>query len=213
MSVCGGPGSLEMNVRGRAGRTIASTQEVTEVSATARRVRVPETLPRERVVLGELHLLRGRLDGVLDQIGVVLRQPEVDDEAWPRVEEATRLACRALVAALGAVPPLPAVTPTPGVLRVGELRVDPASGRQWYGEAEFELTPLHHRLLAVMAAEPCQVFGRDELASEVWRRPGRAEAVKVSVSRLRRALVAAGAPGGRFLVSVHGVGWSLTRPS
>lgn len=103
------------------------------MSPRLERVRVPETFPRERVVLGELHLLRSRLDGVLDEIGVVLRQPEVDEEAWPRVEEATRLARRALVAALGAVPPLPAVAPTPGVLRVGELRVDPAAGRQWYG--------------------------------------------------------------------------------
>ena len=181
------------------------------MSATAGRVRVPETFPRERVVLGELHLLRNRLDGVLDEIGVVLRQPEVDEEAWPRVEEATRLARRALVAAVGAVPPLPTLTPPSGVLRVGELRVDPAVGRQWYGDAGFELTPLQQRLLAVMATEPCRVFGRDELAAEVWRRPGRAEAVKVSVSRLRRALVAAGAPADRFLISVHGVGWSLTR--
>jgi DNA-binding response OmpR family regulator len=188
-------------------------REVIEVSARAGRVRVPETFPRERVVLGELHLLRSRLDGVLDEIGAVLRQPNVDEESWPRVEEAARLARRALVAAVGAVPPLRAVTPTPSVLRVGELRVDPASGRQWYGDAEVELTPLHHRLLAVMAAEPCRVFGRDELAAEVWRLPGRAEAVKVSVSRLRRALVAAGAPVDRFLVSVHGVGWSLSRPS
>jgi DNA-binding response OmpR family regulator len=180
---------------------------------SARRVRVPVTFPRGRLVLGELHLLRSRLDGVLDQIGVVLRQSEVDDEGWPRVEEAARLARRALVAAVGAVPPLPAANPAPGLLRVGELRVDPAAGRQWYGEAEFELTPLHHRLLAVMAAEPSRVFGRDELAAEVWRQPGRAEAVKVSVSRLRRALVAAGAPGDRFLVSVHGVGWAFTRPT
>jgi DNA-binding response OmpR family regulator len=202
-----------MNVRGRAGRTIASTREVTEMSATARRVRVPETFPRERVVLGELHLLRSRLDGVLEEIGAVLRQPKVDEEAWPRVEEAARLARRAIVAAVGAVPPLPAVAPVPGLLRVGELRVDPATGRQWYGEAEFELTPLHHRLLAVMAAEPSRVFGKDELAAVVWRRAGRENAVKVSVSRLRQALVAAGAPADRFLVSVHGVGWSLTRPS
>jgi hypothetical protein len=56
---------------------------------------VPETFPRERVVLGELHLLRSRLDDVLDQIGAVLRQPEVDEEAWPRVEKAARLARRA----------------------------------------------------------------------------------------------------------------------
>src|SRR5437764_3396161 len=113
-----------MDGRGRAGRTIASTREVIEVSARVGRVRVPETFPRERVVLGELHLLRARLDGVLDQIGVVLRQPEVDEEAWPRVEEAARLARRALVAAVDAVPPLSPVTPTPGLLRVGELRVD-----------------------------------------------------------------------------------------
>jgi DNA-binding response OmpR family regulator len=176
-------------------------------------VRVPDTYPRERVVLGELHLLRNRVDGVLDQIGMVLRQADVDEQAWPRVEEATRLARRALVAAVGAVPPLPTVTPAPGLLRVGELRVDPAAGRQWYGEVEVELTPLHHRLLAVLTAEPYRVFAREELAAEVWRRPGRANAVKVSVSRLRRALIAAGAPPERFLLSVHGVGWALTRPT
>jgi hypothetical protein len=77
------------------------------VSATAGRVRVPETFPRERVVLGELHLLRNRLDGVLDEIGNVLRQPDVDEDGWPRVEEAARLARRALVAAVGAVPHCP----------------------------------------------------------------------------------------------------------
>jgi DNA-binding response OmpR family regulator len=77
--------------------------------------------------------------------------------------------------------------------------------------AVFALTPLHHGLVAVWAAEPQRVFSRDELAAEVWRRPKRPEAVKVSVSRLRRALVAAGAPADRLLVSVHGVGWALTR--
>jgi hypothetical protein len=102
---------------GRARCTFRVDVEVTEVSATMRRVRVPETFPRERVVLGELHLLRSRLDGVRDQIGVVLRQPEMDEEAWPRVEEATRLARRALVAAVGAVPSRPAASPAPGLLQ------------------------------------------------------------------------------------------------
>jgi hypothetical protein len=46
-------------------------------------VRVPESFPRERVVLGELHLLRCRLDGVLDQISVLPRQRELDEEGWP----------------------------------------------------------------------------------------------------------------------------------
>jgi hypothetical protein len=65
-----------MDGRSRAGRTIASMREVIEVSARVGRVRVPETFPRERVVLGELHLVRNRLEGVLDEIALVLRQAE-----------------------------------------------------------------------------------------------------------------------------------------
>jgi DNA-binding response OmpR family regulator len=90
--------------------------------------------------------------------------------------------------------------------------VDPVSRRQWWGEVEFELTPLHHRLLVVLATDPYRVFAKDELLAQVWRRgEERRGAVNTSVSRLRRALVAAGAPAGRFLLSVHGVGWALTR--
>jgi len=81
------------------------------VSPRLERVRVPETYPRERVVLGELHLLRGRLDEVLDEIADVIERVEVADEAWPRVEEAARLARRALAAAVETVPLLPAIAP------------------------------------------------------------------------------------------------------
>src|SRR5579884_4221832 len=181
------------------------------VNARAGRVRVPETFPRERLVLGELHLLRGRLDGVLDEVGVVLRQPEVDEDGWPRVEEAARLARRALVAAVGAVPSLPIARPAAGLLGVGELRVDP-----WGGTAVVRGGGVRADAAAPPAvggdgrgAAPGVREGRARCAGVAAAR--RAEAVKVSVSRLRRALVAAGAPGGRFLVSVHGVGWSLTR--
>lgn len=184
------------------------------MSPRLERVRVPDTYPRERVVLGELHLLRGRLDELLGEVAGVIARSDHAAEGWLAVEEAARLARRALVAAASAVPALPAGRPPASELRVGELRVDPATRRQWYGEAEFELTPLHHRLLAVMAAEPFRVFGKDELLVEVWGRgAGGANAVKMSVSRVRRALVRAGAPSGRFMVSLHGVGWALTRPA
>jgi two-component system response regulator MprA len=176
---------------------------------------VPETFPRERLVLGELHLLRGRLDETLGKVAQVIELGERPDDSWLRVEEAARLARRALTAAVGAVPPVQPVGPQEGELRVGELRVDMLAGRQWYGEVEFELTPLHHRLLAVMAADPLRVFAKDELRAAVWRHPstGRSNAVNTSVSRVRRALVRAGAPRGRFMVSLHGVGWALTRPT
>lgn len=102
----------------------------------------------------------------------------------------------------------------PGELRVGELRVDPVSRRQWYGEAEFELTLLNHRLLAVMAIEPYRVFGKDELAAAVWGGRGvdRSNTVKMAVVRVRRALLLAGAARGEWMLSVYGVGWALARP-
>ena len=92
--------------------------------------------------------------------------------------------------------------------------MDATTRRQWWGEVEFELTPLHHRLLAVMATDPHRVFGKSELAGEVWGRNGKghANAVKMSISRVRQALVRAGAPQGQFMISLHGVGWALTRP-
>jgi DNA-binding response OmpR family regulator len=177
------------------------------------RVRQPVTFSRERAATGELHLLRARVEALLTDLGALIAEGEQED-AWLRVEEAARLARRALAAAVAAVPPLPALTASAGELVVGRLRVDTVARRQWYGEREFELTPLHHQLLAVLAADPFRVFAKDELARAVWRRGEAAgtNAVNTSVSRLRRALVAAGPPRGRFLLSVHGIGWALTRP-
>ncbi len=65
-----------------------------------------------------------------------------------------------------------------------------------------------------LAAEPSRVFGKDELFRAVWRCDATAGscAVKLAVSKLRRALVAAGAPRERFLVSLYGVGWALVQP-
>jgi len=189
-----------------------TTKEVVEVSARLERVRVPDTYPREKSLLGELHLIRGRLEGMLAEVAEEI-QTGGHEERWERVEQAARLARRAIVAATAAMPPIPAYAAPATELRVDELRVDTVTRRQWYGEAEFELTPLHHALLAVMAVEPTRVFGRDELERAVWRRSfGREScAVKIAVSKLRRALVGAGAPPERFLVSLYGIGWALVQ--
>lgn len=171
----------------------------------------PESFPSERVVVGELHLIRARTDALLARLAVVATADAAGE--WARVEEATRIARRALAAATTAAPPVAAMAPTQGELIVDELRVDPTARRQWWREAEFELTPLHHRLLAVMAADPFRLFAKDELLRLVWRRaPEETNAVNTSVSRVRRALEKVGAPPGRFMLSLHGVGWALIRP-
>jgi DNA-binding response OmpR family regulator len=174
---------------------------------------VPSSFPVERVVVGELHLLRGRLDETLVALAGLVGRGEPGGR-WSRSEEAARLARRALAAALQAAPPLESREAAAGELRVGGLRIDQVAGRQWYSEVEFELSPLHQRLLVALASDPYRVFSKDELLVEVWRRAPNAgtNAVNTSVSRLRRALVRAGAPRGQFMLSLHGVGWALTRP-
>jgi DNA-binding response OmpR family regulator len=64
-----------------------------------------------------------------------------------------------------------------------------------------------------MANDPYRVFAKDELLREVWRRPAgeRTNSVNTIVGRIRRALVQAGAPADTFMLSLHGVGWALTR--
>lgn len=51
------------------------------------RVCRPQSFPRERVVVGELHLVRTRLDAVLEELSQ-LACANLDDEGWLRVEEA-----------------------------------------------------------------------------------------------------------------------------
>lgn len=171
------------------------------------RVRVPSTYPLERMVEGELLLLRRRLDLVLEEVGRFAVAS--GDEGWLRVEEASRIARRALVASLMALPSQQVVA-RPRELIVDRLRINTGSGRQWYGERELALAPLEHGLLAVMAADPMRVFGKDDLARLVWRDPAAAlNGVRLAVGRVRAALVAAGAPRDRYLVSCYGVGWSL----
>jgi DNA-binding response OmpR family regulator len=169
-------------------------------------------VPGERILAGELYLLRGRLDDALAEIGRLVVGER--GQAWEDVEEAARVARRALSAAVSALPPLPPVIPAAGELRAGLLRIDPRDRRQWYDTTEIELTPLQHRLLAVLASDPTRVFDKDELQRGVWGTsdPRRTNAVNTAVSRLRRGLVRAGAPPGTFLISLHGVGWTLTRP-
>lgn len=91
-------------------------------------------LPQACVVVGELHLVRRRLDEAL--AGVSQLQPvpagSVTLEQWSRVEQAARIASRALRSAIPAATTIDEKTET-GVLCVGQRRVDPQLGRQWFG--------------------------------------------------------------------------------
>jgi two-component system, OmpR family, KDP operon response regulator KdpE len=74
--------------------------------------------------------------------------------------------------------------------RNGELTIDLQRNRVLLGGQEVVLTPVEHRLLAVLARQAGRVLPQDELLSEVWG-PGYAgdsELLHTAVRRLRRKL-------------------------
>jgi DNA-binding response OmpR family regulator len=166
-------------------------------------------------VIGELHLVRRRLDEALAGLGE-LQASQLGGtllDEWRVVEEAARIASRALRAAIAAAP-APRDDAHLAQISVGRLRVDSRLGRQWFGDLEFELTPLQHRLLAYMGQSPTRVISKEELRQQVWGDQSLTQtaAINVAVGKLRRQIISAGGRPEDWLLNVYGVGWSLVGP-
>jgi two-component system OmpR family response regulator len=59
--------------------------------------------------------------------------------------------------------------PRPPELRVGDLRLDPASRRAWRGDDEVELSPKEFAVLETLMRRPGDVLSRFELLEHAWR--------------------------------------------
>ncbi|HST55663.1 MAG TPA: response regulator transcription factor [Solirubrobacteraceae bacterium] len=97
---------------------------------------------------------------------------------------------------------------TAQVLRVGALEVDTSAHAASVDGHQVELRRLEYELLVALASEPRRVFDKWELLHMVWgyRAPGSTRTVDTHASRVRRKLEA---HGGRWVVNVWGVGYSL----
>jgi DNA-binding response OmpR family regulator len=98
--------------------------------------------------------------------------------------------------------------PEAGVVRVGELVVDPARRSVTVRGERIALTQKEYALLLALVREPTRVFGKDELLATVWgfRTPGITRTIDSHACRLRRKL---GHAGDVFVVNVWGVGYRL----
>jgi DNA-binding response OmpR family regulator len=98
-----------------------------------------------------------------------------------------------------------------GMLRIGELRIDPASREVTVGGRPIELSAKEFALLHALAAEPTRVFTKEELLRDVWgyKLMGSTRTLDSHASRLRRKLAPV-AKGRRWIVNVWGVGYRLT---
>jgi DNA-binding response OmpR family regulator len=95
-----------------------------------------------------------------------------------------------------------------GLLRVGELEVDPAARSATLRGRRVELAAKEFALLRTLASAPTRVFTKEELLRDVWgfRAQGHTRTLDSHACRLRQKLRV---QGDRFLVNVWGVGYRL----
>lgn len=110
-------------------------------------------------------------------------------------------------------PRVTAAVPVPdpdGVLRFGELSIDPLSREVRVGGSVVELTRTEFDVLAVLAARPRQAFTRRRLTDAVWGADwvGDEHLVDVHVGHVRRKL-GDDAADPRYILTVRGIGYRM----
>jgi two-component system OmpR family response regulator len=99
----------------------------------------------------------------------------------------------------------------PPEMRVGDLRMDPATRQVWRGDAEVELTAREFALLETFMRRPGQVLSHEQLLAAAWDLgyEQRSNVVEVYVRYLREKV---DRPfGRRSLETVRGLGYRLRK--
>jgi DNA-binding response OmpR family regulator len=96
-----------------------------------------------------------------------------------------------------------------GLLRVGDLTVDPSTRAVRLGGRKVELAAKEFALLHALAEEPTRVYGKQELLRDVWGylSMGNTRTLDAHACRLRKKLRPSSRP---WVVNVRGVGYKLT---
>src|ERR671918_538267 len=96
-----------------------------------------------------------------------------------------------------------------GLMRVGELTIDPATRAVRLAGQRIELSAKEFALLHVLATQPFRVFEKADLLRDVWgfRSMGNTRTLDAHACRLRKKLAPSSRP---WVVNVRGVGYKLT---
>jgi DNA-binding response OmpR family regulator len=96
-----------------------------------------------------------------------------------------------------------------GVMRIGELTIDPATRAVRLSGRRIELSAKEFALLHALAEQPTRVYRKQELLRDVWGylSLGKTRTLDAHACRLRKKLHGPGRP---WVVNVRGVGYKLT---
>src|SRR5918999_2769945 len=98
-----------------------------------------------------------------------------------------------------------------GLMRVGELTIDPHTHSVRLAGERVHLSVKEFALLQALAVDPTRVLSKQELLRDVWgyRAMGTTRTVDAHACRLRKKLRGSSRP---FVTNVRGVGYRLTEP-
>jgi DNA-binding response OmpR family regulator len=99
--------------------------------------------------------------------------------------------------------------PQRGIMRVGELTLDPLTRAVRLAGRPVHLAAKEFALLQALAEQPTRVYGKQELLRDVWGylSMGNTRTLDAHACRLRKKLAGSGRP---WVVNVRGVGYKLT---
>jgi DNA-binding response OmpR family regulator len=99
--------------------------------------------------------------------------------------------------------------PQRGVIRVGDLALDPLTRSVRLGDQPVHLSAKEFALLQALADQPTRVYGKQELLRDVWGylSMGNTRTLDAHACRLRKKLRPSARP---WIVNVRGVGYKLT---
>ena len=99
--------------------------------------------------------------------------------------------------------------PARGIMRIGELTVDPVTRAVRLEGRPVHLSAKEFALLQALATDPTRVFAKNDLLRDVWGylSIGTTRTLDAHACRLRKKLAASPRP---FVVNVRGVGYKLT---
>ena len=99
--------------------------------------------------------------------------------------------------------------PQRGVMRIGELTVDPLTRAVRLAGKPVHLSAKEFALLQALAEQPTRVYGKQELLRDVWGylSMGNTRTLDAHACRLRKKLATSSRP---WVVNVRGVGYKLT---
>ena len=114
---------------------------------------------------------------------------------------------RELLSRIRAVLRRAAPAAAPGLLQMGNLRMDSASHTVYAGDTRVELTLKEFELLKLFLEHPGRVFTRDQLLERIWSTDyvGETRTVDVHIGTLRTKL----GQCGEYIRTVRGVGYRM----